>query len=69
MGRFVYATALHASWPPGSDLPTGGVVHYDPYEFLPWLNTRTWTSEWPKYRATTNLANPDTVPPTPIPRS
>ena len=27
-------------------------MHYDPYEFLPWLNARTWTSEWPKYRAT-----------------
>ena len=43
-------------------------MHYDPYEFLPWLNARTWTSEWPKYRAQ-NFANPGQVPPTPIPRS
>ena len=28
------------------------VVHYDPLTFLPWLNNRTWRSEWPKYRAT-----------------
>jgi hypothetical protein len=62
------ATGLHGAWPDGSSLSMGAVVHYDPYEFLPWLNARTWTSEWPKYRAT-NLANPGTVPPTPIPRS
>jgi hypothetical protein len=62
------ATGMHGAWPDGSSLPTGAVVHYDPYEFLPWLNARTWTSEWPKYRAT-NLANPGMVPPTPIPRS
>jgi hypothetical protein len=62
------ATALHGAWPDGSSLSTGAVVHYDPYEFLPWLNARTWTSEWPKYRAN-NLANPGAVPPTPIPRS
>lgn len=63
------ATTLHGAWPDGSSLPmSGAVVHYDPYEFLPWLNARTWTSEWPKYRAN-NLANPGTVPPTPIPRS
>jgi hypothetical protein len=51
------AAALHGAWPDGSSLPNGAVVHYDPYQFLPWLNTRTWTSEWPKYRAN-NLANP-----------
>ena len=62
------ATAMHGAWPDGSSLPTGTVVHYDPYEFLPWLNARTWTSEWPKYRAN-NLAHPGAVPPTPIPRS
>jgi hypothetical protein len=63
------ATGLHGAWPDGSSLPTdAAVVHYDPYEFLPWLNARTWTSEWPKYRAN-NLANPGAVPPTPIPRS
>ncbi len=53
----------------GADPPAkGAIVHYDPYEFLPWLNARTWTSEWPKYRAQ-NFANPGQVPPTPIPRS
>lgn len=62
------ATTLHLNWPDGSSLPAGAVVHYDPYEFLPWLNARTWTSEWPKYRAP-NLANPGQVPPSPIPRS
>jgi hypothetical protein len=66
--RVAEVTALHGAWPDGSSLPTGAVVHYDPYEFLPWLNARTWTSEWPKYRAN-NLAHPGAVPPTPIPRS
>jgi hypothetical protein len=66
--RVAEVTALHEAWPDGSSLPTGAVVHYDPYEFLPWINARTWTSEWPKYRAN-NLAQPGAVPPTPIPRS
>jgi hypothetical protein len=62
------ASTMHVNWPAGASIPAGSIVHYDPYEFLPWLNARTWTSEWPKYRAT-NLANPGTVPATPIPRS
>jgi hypothetical protein len=62
------ASTMHADWPDGASLPPGSVVHYDPYEFLPWLNARTWTSEWPKYRAQ-NLTNPGAVPATPIPRS
>ena len=41
--------------------PDGAVVHYDPYEFLPWLNARTWTSEWPKYRAN-DPADPAAMP-------
>jgi hypothetical protein len=67
-GNVSLATTLHVNWPDGSSIPEGSVVHYDPYEFLPWLNAKTWTSEWPKYRAA-NLANPGQVPPTPIPRS
>ena len=61
-------SSMHVNWPDGSSISRGAIVHYDPYEFLPWLNARTWTSEWPKYRAN-NLANPGAVPPTPIPRS
>lgn len=67
-GGVAASTPTHGAWPDGSSLSSGSVVHYDPYEFLPWLNARTWTSEWPKYRAT-NLASPGAVPPTPIPRS
>jgi hypothetical protein len=62
--RVAMATGLHTEWPAGSSLPTGAVVHYDPYEFLPWLNARTWNSEWPKYRA----VDPAGVPAHPIPR-
>jgi hypothetical protein len=42
----------------------GQVIHYDPLTFLPWLNTRTWRSEWPKYRAT----DPAVIPAAPRPR-
>ncbi|MDA0171418.1 N-acetylmuramoyl-L-alanine amidase [Solirubrobacter taibaiensis] len=42
----------------------GFVQHYDPLTFLPWLNGRTWRSEWPKYRAT----DPAGIPARPRPR-
>ena len=62
------ATTLRQGWPDDGRLTGDGwAVHYDPYEFLPWLNGRTWASEWPKYRAA-NLANPGAVPASPIPR-
>ena len=44
--------------------PEGWAVHYDPYTFMPWINERTWRSEWPKYRFT----DPAGVPATPLPR-
>ncbi len=43
---------------------TGLVTHYDPMTFLPWLNRRTWRSEWPKYRAN----DPAGIPAVPRPR-
>jgi hypothetical protein len=53
----------------GADPPAeGAIVHDHLYEFLTWLNARTWTREWPKYRAP-NFANPGQVPPTRITRS
>ncbi len=42
----------------------GVVIHYDPMTFLPWINHRTWHSEWPKYRAT----DPAGIPAAPRPR-
>jgi hypothetical protein len=42
----------------------GLVHHYDPLTFLPWLNQRTWRSEWPKYRVT----DPAGIPARPRPR-
>jgi hypothetical protein len=58
-------TNLRPDWPADALLVGGGgAVHYDPYEFLPWLNARTWNSEWPKYRA----VDPAGVPAHPIPR-
>jgi hypothetical protein len=47
-------------------LPENGVVyHFDPLTFLPWLNKRTWQSEWPKYRVTDASGD---IPPAPRPR-
>lgn len=40
--------------PPEAKLPADGrVYHYAPLDFMQWLNDRTWSSEWPKYRVTT----------------
>ena len=47
----------------------GMAVHYDPYDFRPWINQRTWRSEWPKYRAVHDPANPAAIPDHPIPRN
>jgi hypothetical protein len=31
-------------------LPASGMVfHYQPFDFLRWINRTTWNSEWPKY--------------------
>ena len=27
----------------------GQVFHYQPFDFLRWMNQITWNSEWPKY--------------------
>jgi hypothetical protein len=61
-------TALNPRYPADARLDPGGIaVHYDPYEFLPWLNRRTWRSEWPKYRAVDPA--PGGIPDHPIPRA
>jgi hypothetical protein len=61
----VSLATLGAGLPADAHLePFGLVHHYDPLTFLPWLNARTWRSEWPKYRAT----DPAGVPARPRPR-
>jgi hypothetical protein len=55
----VQLATLNARFPADAHLDQHGVViHYDPLTFLPWLNRRTWRSEWPKYRATDPLGIP-----------
>ena len=59
------ATRVYQLYPDEARLPGGGwAVHYDPDAFMQWLNTRTWRSEWPKYRAD----DPAGVPAQPRPR-
>lgn len=55
--------------PPASKLPVDGLVyHYEPIDFMQWLNDLTWSSEWPKYRVTGG--NPAVPIPRPVtPRS
>ena len=61
----VQLASLHARFPADAALPANGsVTHYDPITFMPWLNRRTWRSEWPKYRAT----DPAGIPAAPRPR-
>ena len=61
----VQLATLSARFPTDAQLDEHGlVIHYDPLTFLPWLNRRTWRSEWPKYRAT----DPAGIPATPRPR-
>jgi len=61
----VQLATLNARFPTDAQLDQHGlVVHYDPLTFLPWLNRRTWRSEWPKYRAT----DPAGIPAAPQPR-
>jgi hypothetical protein len=63
-------TAANPRFPADGRLDGGGMaVHYEPYDFLPWINQRTWRSEWPKYRAVHDPANPAAIPDHPIPRS
>ena len=63
-------TAANPRFPADARLDGGGMaVHYDPYDFLPWINKRTWRSEWPKYRAVHDPANPAAIPDHPIPRT
>jgi hypothetical protein len=50
---FQLATTTNQRFPADAHLdPHGMAVHYDPYSFMPWLNTLTWNSEWPKYHVT-----------------
>jgi hypothetical protein len=59
-GTVELATLNNARFPAGAQLRQDGlVIHYDPLTFLPWLNRRTWRSEWPKYRATDPAGIPD----------
>jgi hypothetical protein len=61
----VQPATLNTRLPTDAHLDERGVViHYDPMTFLPWINQRTWRSEWPKYRAT----DPAGVPTAPRPR-
>jgi hypothetical protein len=46
--------------------PDGQVYHYEPIDFMQWINDLTWTSEWPKYRVT---AGPAPVARSAAPRS
>jgi hypothetical protein len=56
---------LNARFPADARLDAQGmVVHYDLLDVLPWLNGRTWRSEWPKYRA----VDPAGIPAAPRPR-
>ena len=56
--------------PPSAKLPPNGrVYHYQPLDFMQWLNDLTWSSEWPKYRITSGTpAAPAARPTTPRPR-
>ncbi len=48
----VQLATLNARFPADARLDAHGMaVHDDVLTFLPWLNNRTWRSEWPKYRA------------------
>lgn len=61
----VQPATLNTRLPTDAHLDEHGlVIHYDPMTFLPWINRRTWRSEWPKYRAT----DPAGVPTAPRPR-
>jgi len=61
----VQLATLNVRFPTDAALDQHGlVIHYDPLTFLPWLNRRTWRSEWPKYRAT----DPAGIPAAPRPR-
>jgi hypothetical protein len=45
----------------------GRVFHYQPYDFLRWINTITWKNEWPKYQVHDAAGNAQPAPP--VPRS
>ncbi|MBE2315699.1 hypothetical protein DVA67_006915 [Solirubrobacter sp. CPCC 204708] len=63
--REIQPATLNPRLPADAHLDFNGVVHhYDPLSFLPWINQRTWRSEWPKYRAT----DPAGIPAAPRPR-
>jgi hypothetical protein len=49
----------------GADAPLaerGKCVHYDPDQFMEWINRRTWRSEWSKYRIADPAEAPDPRP-------
>ena len=55
--------------PRTAKLPQDGrVYHYEPIDFMQWLNDLTWSSEWPKYRVTAG-APPASVARPAAPRS
>jgi hypothetical protein len=56
--------------PSNVKLPRDGRVHhYEPLEFIQWINDVTWTSEWPKYRVVNNAQPPVAVARPALPRS
>ena len=63
------AAVLGSAHAAASKLPVDGLVyHYEPIDFMQWLNDLTWSSEWPKYRVTGG--NPAVPIPRPVtPRS
>ena len=63
-------TIFSRLYPEDGRLPRGfGEVHYDPDLFMPWLNNRTWHSEWPKYRLKDAAGAPLATPAQPRPRT
>jgi hypothetical protein len=53
------ATNSAPVYPDDGRLPDAEIVHYDPDQFMAWINDKTWRSEWPKYRL------PDPLPAAP----
>ena len=43
----------------------GNVFHYQPFDFLRWINSVTWQSEWPKYQVHDAGGNAQAAPPQP----
>ncbi len=55
--------------PARAKLPRDGIVfHYKPSDFLQWINDKTWSSEWPKYKVVSGTPPTSVARPT-APRS